>query len=128
MNDLSALELEIQQGLDSSAEIVFRVGSALAKIRDDKLYKQSGYRSFEKYVLERFSMSRSRAYHLISAAQVIEDLRPHFKHSVLPKNESVVRPLMKFPKQQRVDIWGAVLAAHPDPRREDVLSIAQSFS
>lgn len=128
METLSELEQEIRRGLQNSSEIVFQVGSALSKIRDDKLYRNCGYRSFEKYVSEQFSMSRGRAYHLISAAEVIADLKPHFKGKLLPKNESVVRPLMKFPKDKRVDIWEAVLAVCPDPRREDVVSISRSFA
>lgn len=128
MSNLSELEQEIRWGLQSGSEIVYRVGTALAQIRDAKLYRECGYRSFEKYVQDQFSMSRARAYHLISAAEIIADLKPHFNDKALPKNESVVRPLMKFSKDKRVDIWGAVLAVYPDPRREDVLSIAQSFA
>jgi hypothetical protein len=128
MSALSKLEQEIRWGLQSGSEVVYRVGTALAQIRDGKLYKECGYRSFEKYLEEQFSITRGRAYHLISAAEVIADLKPHFQDKVLPKNESVVRPLMKFPKEKRVDIWVAVLAVYPDPRREDVLSIAQSLS
>jgi hypothetical protein len=128
MVTLLELEQEVRWGLQSSSEIVFRVGNALAQIRDGKLYKDCGYQSFEKYTKEQFSMSRARAYHLISAAEVIADLKPHFQDKVLPKNESVVRPLVKFPTDKRIDIWKAVLAAYSDPRREDVLSISQTFA
>jgi hypothetical protein len=128
MSALSKLEQEIRWGLQSGSEVVYRVGTALAQIRDGKLYRECGYRSFEKYTKEQFSMSRARAYHLISAAEVIADLKPHFQDKVLPKNESVVRPLVKFPTDKRIDIWKAVLAAYSDPRREDVLSISQTFA
>jgi hypothetical protein len=127
MKNLSELEKAVNLGLHQGAEVVCLVGDALAEIRDRKLYKELGYKSFEKYINEKFSMTRGRAYHLMSAAEIIADLKPHFDDKALPKNESVVRPLVKFPKNKRVDIWGAVLAVYPDPRREDVLSIAQNF-
>jgi hypothetical protein len=127
MSALSKLEQEIRWGLQSGSEVVYRVGTALAQIRDGKLYRECGYRSFEKYTKEQFSMSRARAYHLISAAEVIADLKPHFDDKALPKNESVVRPLMRFSTDKRIDIWKAVLAVYSDPRREDVLSISQTF-
>jgi hypothetical protein len=127
MTNLSELELQINQGLHQGANVVCRVGGALAQIRDRKLYKECGYRSFEKYVNDKFSMTRARAYHLISAAEIISDLQSHFQGRLLPQNESVVRPLMGFSRDQRIKIWKAVLEAYPSPRREDVAQIAQEY-
>lgn len=128
MENLKSLEENIESGLRSGAEVVLAVGHSLAEIRDRKLYKDAGYRSFSKYLEESFSMTRARAYHLISAARVIDDLRSHFKESELPQNESVVRPLMKFEQDQLVEIWKAVLDAYKEPRREDVLGIVAAWS
>jgi hypothetical protein len=127
MLNLSELEQEVSLGLQNGAEVVCRVGNALAQIRDRKLYRECGYKSFENYINDKFSMTRARAYHLISAAEIIADLLPYFQGKALPKNESVVRPLMKFPKDQRVDIWKAVLDTYTNPRREDVARVASAF-
>jgi hypothetical protein len=127
MLKLSQLEQEINLGLHQGAEVVCRVGGALAQIRDRKLYRDCGYRSFEAYVKDKFSMTRARAYHLMSAAEVIADLQPHFEGKALPQNESVVRPLMGFAQEERVAIWKAVLEVYSNPRREDVAIVVQSF-
>ena len=116
---MQELEHDIYSGLRTGTEVVLAVGEALDQIRSRKLYKNK-HRTFEAYVLDKFSMKRSRAYHLMSAAKIIKQLRSHFDTSDLPKNESVVRPLMKFKDQQLIDIWQAVLDINPDPRREDV--------
>lgn len=121
------LEKDIHAALKTGTEIVLVIGTALDEIRDGKLYKEE-HRTFETYVKEKFSMKRSRAYHLISAARVIKELRSHFKESELPKNESVVRPLMKFKEKQLIDIWQAVLKTYKDPRREDVEAVVEKIA
>lgn len=119
MKNIQQLETDIYAGLRTGTEVVLAVGEALDQIRSRKLYKQD-FRTFDAYIQEKFEMKRSRAYHLMSAAKIIKQLREHFDVSDLPKNESVVRPLMKFKEQQLIDIWQAVLDINPDPRREDV--------
>lgn len=121
------LEQDIQAALKINTEIVLTIGTALDQIRDGKLYKAE-HRTFEAYVEEKFSMTRARAYHLMSAARVIKELQTHFKETELPKNESVVRPLMKFKEQQLIDIWQAVLKTYEDPRREDVEAVIEKFA
>jgi hypothetical protein len=126
MKNLSDLEQDVAAVLKPGAEIVLAAGDALAQIRDRRLYKATG-QTFEEYVQERFSVERSRAYHLISAARVIKELRPHFKVIELPQNESAARPLMKFRGQQLVNIWQAVLEANKNPRREDVQAVIKKL-
>lgn len=119
MKNIQELEKDIYSGLRTGTEVVLAVGEALDQIRSRRLYKQE-FRTFDAYIQDKFDMKRSRAYHLMSAAKIIKQLRAHFDDSDLPKNESVVRPLMKFKEQQLIDIWQAVLDINPDPRREDV--------
>ncbi|MEV0236798.1 hypothetical protein [Nonomuraea sp. NPDC050786] len=49
-------------------------GPALKQIRDDGLYKDAGFASFERYVDERWDMSRPRAYQLIDSVRAMEAL------------------------------------------------------
>ncbi|MEV4079171.1 hypothetical protein AB0J43_02610 [Nonomuraea fuscirosea] len=52
-------------------------GPALKEIRDNQLYKAAGFGTFERYVDERWDMSRPRAYQLIDsvrAMQALEDV------------------------------------------------------
>jgi hypothetical protein len=68
-SDLRACEQVIEKGIGT-----FRiVGKALAKIRDDRLYK-STHKSFEAYCSERWDFGRSYAARLIQAADVPEVL------------------------------------------------------
>jgi hypothetical protein len=68
-SDLRACEQVIEKGIGT-----FRiVGKALAKIRDDRLYK-STHKSFEAYCSERWDFGRSYAARLIQAAGVPEVL------------------------------------------------------
>lgn len=127
MKNLQSLEDQVTSGLRPGSELAFEIGKSLGEIRDRKLYKESGYRSFAKYTEETFGITRARAYHLISAARVIEDLRSHFSESELPKNESVVRPLMKFQSKELIEVWRAVLETYSEPRRVDVSKIASQW-
>jgi hypothetical protein len=67
--DLRACE----QVIDSGLATFRKVGQALSKIRDDKLYKSS-HKSFEAYCIERWDFGRSYAARLIQAADVPEVL------------------------------------------------------
>ena len=68
--DLERLERTVRQGL----EIFYRVGEALAEIRDRKLYKDLGYSNFRDYLRSRWNMKKSRAYQLIDSAEVVKNL------------------------------------------------------
>ena len=70
--DLERLERVVRQGL----EIFYRVGEALAEIRDRKLYKDLGYSNFRDYLTERWNMKKSQAYRLIDSAEVVKNLSP----------------------------------------------------
>lgn len=126
MENLMDLEQDIHAALKTGTEIVLAIGTALDQIRDRKLYKAE-FRTFEAYVDNKFSMKRSRAYHLMSAARVIKELQMHFKETELPKNESVVRPLMKFKEQQLIEIWQTVLKSYEDPGRADVEAVIKKL-
>ena len=62
---LAELEVTIDRGLASFVE----VGEALLEVRDSKLYR-IGYDTFEAYLKGRWSLSRSRGYELMQAAEV----------------------------------------------------------
>ena len=68
--DLERLERVVRQGL----EIFYRVGEALAEIRDRKLYKDLGYKTFQDYCIEKWDMKRRYADRLINSSIVINNL------------------------------------------------------
>ena len=62
---LDELEAVIATGLNTFVQ----VGTALAEVRDSKLYAAS-FPSFETYCQERWGLSRSRAYQMMDAAEL----------------------------------------------------------
>ena len=68
-NNLVELEATIEKNLKS----FYEVGFALMQIRDNKLYREN-YITFEHYCKEKWRMSRPRAYQLIAAAEVQDNL------------------------------------------------------
>jgi hypothetical protein len=89
-SDLRACEQIINNGM-----MTFRkVGQALCKIRDDRLYKSS-HKSFEAYCNERWNFGRSYAARLIQAADVPEQLPDGTKLNT----EGAVRKYLQEQKQ-----------------------------
>lgn len=93
-----------------------QVGQALAEIRDRKLYRVKAL-TFEKYCKELFDIAKSRAYELISAADVVENVRHGGRFEgeevLLPLNERQVRPLAKLRPEQQVAVWKAAVDSAP---------------
>jgi hypothetical protein len=95
---LTSYEDTIQRGLAT----FFAVGNALAAIRDSRLYR-ADYASFESYCQARWNMSRPRAYQMIDAAEVVNNLSTIV--DILPTRESQVRPLTKLPPEAQAPTW-----------------------
>jgi hypothetical protein len=137
--DLDNLERAVRQGL----EVFYRVGEALAEIRDRKLYKQHGFTDFRDYLREYWNMGKSKAYRLIDSAEVMTNLKsvpncgqnlvesksvPNWGQNytdisrgrgdlaprVLPKSESITRELAKLPPEQQAEAWQKAVESAPD--------------
>jgi hypothetical protein len=67
--ELRACEAVIERGLKTFIE----VGNALLTIRDKRLYRAE-FRSFEEYVANKWDMTRQRAYQLITATKIVEEI------------------------------------------------------
>jgi hypothetical protein len=64
---LDELEAVVAGGLHAFVP----AGNALRKIRDEDLYKNAGFDTFEEYLRERWDISRGHAYRLIDGAAVV---------------------------------------------------------
>lgn len=91
------LESTIEDGLDTFVE----VGSALAAIRDARLYRGE-FGTFEEYCAKRWEISRSRAHRLIDAAAIAKNLLPTGN---APESERQVRPLVALPPAEQPAAW-----------------------
>jgi len=94
---LGDCEQRIERGLKTFLE----VGSALAAIRDNRLYRAT-HESFEAYSRERWNLSRPRAYELMTAAEVVSAMADTEQP---PTNERQARELAKVPEPDRADVW-----------------------
>lgn len=103
-------ERVIKRGLTTFVE----VGEALAEIRDSRLYRVR-HATFEDYCRERWQLSRPRAYELIGAAAVVENLSG-MPDIPLPANERQAGPLKVLEPEQQRDAWqDALEEAGEDP-------------
>ena len=106
-HELERCEVVIKQGLQTFIE----VGQALMTIKEKRLYRIS-FKTFEDYCVERWSISRPRAFQLIEAANVISGLSTIV--DILPKTESQVRPLTSLEPEIQKEVWTEVVKTHGD--------------
>jgi hypothetical protein len=102
---LEECEQEIAKGLSA----FYQVGKALSEIRKSRLYK-ADYVNFESYCSIRWDMQRQRAYELMSAAEVRENIEVVGNFRQIPEIESHCKPLAKLKSaEEQVTAWSQVL-------------------
>jgi len=87
----------------------YEIGKALKEIRDNRLYKQILYETFEAYTRARWDMGKSQAYRLIDSYKVVNNLSPI--GDILPSNESQTRPLVQLNFVEQRKVWKDFLNA-----------------
>lgn len=121
---LADLEADIEAGLRGYE----RAGQALRQIRDERLYLETGYSSFDAYCRDRWGFSRIHAYRQIDAAAVA-GLLP-MGNTAPPVTERQARelaPLVRADPAAVADVWQAAQAAHgPAPTAEQLRPIARA--
>ena len=100
--ELAQLEQVIEAGLAEIRALFRSVGEALREIRDARLYR-AGYKTFDAYAQARWGLARSRAYQLIDAADVVDDLSTVV--DILPESERQTRPLVPLEPDERREVW-----------------------
>jgi hypothetical protein len=103
---LEYCERVIAEGIQTFVE----VGRALLVIRDQQLYRQT-YATFEAYCRERWDLSRTYAYQLIGASEVVDHVAA--VSDVVPTNEAQARPLASLPPEQQVEVWQEAVETAP---------------
>ena len=90
---------ECERTLAEHMEEFVKVGLALKEIRDERLYKEDGFNTFEDYCRNRWEMGRSYADHLIGSAELrtrIPDPPKTATNSRQSWNETQVRELKRL--------------------------------
>nr|WP_319491667.1 DNA methylase [uncultured Desulfobacter sp.] len=103
MKRLAKLETLIAR----NQECFSKIGKALKEIRDNRLYKQALFESFETYTRARWDMGKSHAYRLIKFYEVIYNLSPI--GDTLPANESQARPLTQLDSIEQRQLWKEII-------------------
>jgi len=106
-HELERCEVVIKQGLQTFIE----VGQALMTIREKRLYR-IGFKTFEDYCVERWSMDKRHANRLIQASETISNLGP--MGPVLPQSERQTRPLTSLEPEIQKEVWTEVVKTHGD--------------
>jgi len=87
---LDQCEAVIRRSLTDAAE-------ALRRIRDDRLYKQAGFTSFDAYTRERLGMGRERADQIINAGAIVAELPTKVGSSLTERQARALAPLRADP-------------------------------
>lgn len=93
---LDTCEAEIRSGKDT----FIKVGVALCRIRDERLYTLRGFGSFQEYCEEVWGWGKSYVSRVITAADIAQKLP--IGNSV--ENESQARALAKVPEEKRAEV------------------------
>lgn len=103
--DKAARRGELEAIITAGLSTVFKVGTALAEIRDANLY-QPEFESFEAYCVARWAFKRAHAYRYIEAATLVTEMSPIGDIT----RESHARALLTVPAEQRAEVFRAALA------------------
>lgn len=92
--------LECERVIEAGKLTFIEVGSALCKIRDERLYLERGYGSFNEYCEERWDWGKSYVSRIITAADIAQKLP--IGNSIT--TESQARELAKVPEAKREEV------------------------
>jgi hypothetical protein len=93
---------ECEEVIERGLQTFYEVGTALAEIRDARLYRIT-YTTFEDYCQERWGMSRRRGYELIAAAAVVDNVRNSAQ--AVPANEAQANELSQLDAIAQDAVW-----------------------
>ena len=79
-------------------------GQALKVLRDKKLYRET-HATFEAYIRDRFGFTKAAAYYLISAFEVVNNLKSQPLVDLLPTNERQCREIAKLLPDIQPQAW-----------------------
>jgi hypothetical protein len=103
----------------------YTIGKALKEIRDQRLYRQLYFDTFEDYTNNRWDMGKSHAYRLIHACQVLDNLSPIGEK--LPRNEAQARPLSKLDAFNQRKLWRQFLKSNLELKARNIAKFVSAY-
>ena len=102
---LSVSEIKERNELENTVQQAFySAGIALKTLRDKKLFRET-HATFESYIGDRFGFTKRKAYYLIDAVEVVNNLKSEPLVHFLPTSERQCREVAKLPAQQQSQAW-----------------------
>lgn len=82
-------------------------GTLLKYIKDNKRYKELGYKTFEAYTKDVLGFSRSYAYRLLNSSETYDNFVA-LGATNLPTEEKQLRPIVSLSKEEQIEVWQEV--------------------
>ena len=104
---LKELEITIEQNLLGFVV----VGLALGEINQSRLYRTKDGRTFDEYCLDNWGFNARRAYQLMKAAEVVQNVKNFTQTELqgaglfLPKNEAQAAEMAVLPPEDQGPFW-----------------------
>lgn len=98
IEDLTKLIIEID------IKAFYFKGKALQYIKENKRYKELGYKTFEAYVKDVLGFGRAHAYRLLNSSELYDNF-VSLGIQNLPLEEKQIRPLIELEPEQRTKVW-----------------------
>ncbi len=115
----------LEKRIDKKRQAFYEIGRSLKEIRDDRLYKTALFSRFEIYTKERWDIGKSKAYRLINASDVMDNLSPI--GDILPSNEAQIRPLTQFSKEEQQEIWHNFLTSGIEVKALEIKKFVKKY-
>lgn len=98
---------ECEESVRRAGQAMLDAAVGLRSLKDEKLYLDLGYPTWEAYCTARLGWTPQHANRVIEAAGIMESLRLRSEPigSVLPTHESQVRPLRAVDPAERAEVW-----------------------
>lgn len=98
---------ELEKIITNGQQAFIIVGTALAEIRDKKLYRAT-HNTFANYLDEEWNMGKAHGYRLIDASEAVKSLSPTMRQNV---NLASASALFKVPPPKRPGIVSKIIQA-----------------
>ncbi len=115
----------LENKIDNGMKDFYEIGKSLKKIKDERLYRVVLFNQFSTYTKSRWDIGKSKAYRLINACNVIDNLSPIGDR--LPLNEAQIRPLVRFKKDEQRKIWREFLESGMEITARNIINFTDRY-
>lgn len=105
----------------------FDMGESLREIQSRKLYRVE-FDTFQAFCEQTLEITRRRAYQLIEAASIVEEIKNVNPGThLLPGSEAAARPLVGLPAEDAAEVWKRATEATDHPTRDQVRAARAAY-